>query len=62
MDPTVNRNINRFAFAYGRRVLNRSSPPTRTAVSSSTKRPSDSSSYTSWRKNVAILKATQRIK
>ena len=61
MEATTNRNRNVFSFVYGRRVLNRSSPPTRTTVSRSTKRPSDSSTYTTWRKNIAILKANKRI-
>jgi len=61
MEATTNRNRNVFSFAYGRRVLNQSSPPTRTAVSRSTKRPSDGSTYTTWRKNIAILKANNRI-
>lgn len=62
MDRTVNRNVNRFAFAYSRRILNQQLPSNIiTLTTSSEKKPLDSSSYTTWRKNIAILKATNKI-
>ena len=62
MDSMINRNTNRFAFAFGRRVMNSNPLPNATDVTSYNKRSLDSSTYTKWRKQVAILKTTKRIK
>lgn len=58
MESSLNTNQNRMSYFFGRRVLNYNVPANRSTLETTrTKKPLDSSSYTSYRKNVAIIKA-----